>query len=117
MKAPIALYETERLQALRSLEILDTPTEVSLDRITRLVARVLNVPIALVTLVDEKRQWFKSRVGVEILETARDDAFCAHAILQDEPMVVSDATCDARFSDNLLVTQAPHIRFYAGVPI
>jgi diguanylate cyclase (GGDEF)-like protein/PAS domain S-box-containing protein len=117
MKAPIALYETERLQALRSLEILDTPAEASLDRITRLVARVLNVPIALVTLVDEKRQWFKSRVGIEIFETSRDDAFCAHAILQDEPMVVPDAMRDARFSDNLLVTQSPHIRFYAGVPI
>jgi diguanylate cyclase (GGDEF)-like protein/PAS domain S-box-containing protein len=117
MKAPVALYETERLQALRSLEILDTPAEASLDRITRLVSKVLDVPIALVTLVDEKRQWFKSRVGIEVVETLRDDAFCAHAILQDGPMVVPDATRDARFSDNCLVTQAPHVRFYAGVPI
>jgi diguanylate cyclase (GGDEF)-like protein/PAS domain S-box-containing protein len=117
MKAALPLYETERLQALHTLEILDTPADASLDRITRLVSRVLNVPIALVTLVDEERQWFKSRIGVKVLETSRDDAFCAHAILQDEPLVVPDALQDVRFSDSALVTEAPNIRFYAGVPI
>jgi len=117
MKAPIPPYERERLEALHSLEILDTPAEVSLDRITRLVARVLDVPIALVSLVDEDRQWFKSRAGLEATETPREMAFCAHAILQTSPLVVPDAAEDERFRDNQLVTGAPHIRFYAGVPI
>lgn len=117
MKAPIPPYERERLEALHALEILDTPAEVSLDRITRLVARVLDVPIALVSLVDEDRQWFKSRAGLEATETPREMAFCAHAILQTSPLVVPDAAEDERFRDNQLVTGAPHIRFYAGVPI
>lgn len=117
MKAPTPPDETERLEALHNLEILDTPAEVSLDRITRLVARVLDVPIALVSLVDQDRQWFKSRQGLEASETPRELAFCAHAILQTTPLVVPDAAEDARFRDNQLVTGAPHIRFYAGVPI
>jgi len=117
MKAPIPLHENERLEALHQLEILDTPAEASLDRITRLVARVLDVPIALVSLVDEDRQWFKSRTGLDAPETPREMAFCAHAILQSTPLVVPDAAEDERFRDNLLVTGAPHIRFYAGVPI
>lgn len=117
MQAPIPPYEKERLEALRQLEILDTPGETSLDRITRLVARMLDVPIALVSLVDENRQWFKSRVGLDAMQTPRELAFCAHAILQTTPLVVPDAAADERFRDNLLVTGAPHIRFYAGVPI
>jgi diguanylate cyclase (GGDEF)-like protein/PAS domain S-box-containing protein len=117
MKAPIPPYEKERLEALHHLEILDTAPEVSLDRITRLVARVLDVPIALVSLVDDDRQWFKSRTGLEATETPREMAFCAHAILQTSALVVPDAAEDERFRDNQLVTGAPHIRFYAGVPI
>jgi diguanylate cyclase (GGDEF)-like protein/PAS domain S-box-containing protein len=117
MKAPLPSYETERLQALYTLEILDTPAEVSLDRITRLAARILDVPIALVSLIDNDRQWFKSRVGIDVSETPRESAFCAHAILQTTPMVVTNAVEDERFRDNLLVTGDPHIRFYAGVPI
>ncbi|WP_110946629.1 sensor domain-containing diguanylate cyclase [Pseudomonas bohemica] len=117
MKAPIPSYEKERLEALRGLEILDTPAEASLDRITRLVANVLDVPIALVSLIDEDRQWFKSREGLEATQTPREIAFCAHAILQSTPLVVPDAAEDERFRDNQLVTGAPHIRFYAGVPI
>ena len=109
--------ENERIALLHALDLLDTPAEPSFDRITRLVARTLRVPIALVSLVDSDRQWFKSRVGLNVLETPRDYAFCAHTILQKGPMVVGDATTDDRFTDNPLVTGDPSIRFYAGVPI
>jgi len=109
--------ELERQQLLRSLDLLDTEEEEVFDRVTRLVSRLLKVPIALFSLVDENRQWFKSRVGLDVRETPREQAFCAHAILQDQPLVVPDATSDERFADNPLVTGAPNIRFYAGVPI
>ncbi len=109
--------ETERLRLLKALELLDTPPEPVFDRVTRLAARALGVPITLVTLVDEQRQWFKSRVGVDLTETPRSQAFCAHAILGTEPMVVPDAQLDARFAANPLVTGGPGIRFYAGVPL
>ena len=109
--------ENERLALLYALDLLDTPAEPAFDRITRLVARTLQVPIALVSLVDSNRQWFKSRVGLTALETPREFAFCAHTILQDGLMVVGDATRDERFADNPLVTGDPMIRFYAGAPI
>ena len=109
--------ELERQQVLRSLDLLDTEEEEVFDRITRLVTRLLKVPVALFSLVDENRQWFKSRVGLELRETPRETAFCAHALLQDQPLVVADASSDARFADNPLVTGNPNIRFYAGVPI
>jgi diguanylate cyclase (GGDEF)-like protein/PAS domain S-box-containing protein len=109
--------ETERQQLLRSLDLLDTEEEQVFDRVTRLVSRLLKVPVALFSLVDENRQWFKSRVGLDLRETPREYAFCAHALLQDQPLVVADASSDARFADNPLVTGAPNIRFYAGVPI
>lgn len=114
---PIPPDEAERLELLHALNLLDTPAEPVFDRITRLVAHILNVPIALVSLVDGDRQWFKSRVGLEATETPREVAFCAHAITQTAPMVVVDATQDARFEDNPLVTGNPNIRFYAGVPL
>ncbi len=117
---PAAAYppnEAERQELLDSLRLLDTENEEVFDRITRLVARLLKVPTALFSLVDADRQWFKSRVGLDALETPREQAFCAHAILQDQPLVVPDATHDERFADNPLVTGAPNIRFYAGVPI
>ena len=117
---PAAAYppnEAERQTLLASLRLLDTEAEEVFDRITRLVARLLKVPTALFSLVDAERQWFKSRVGMETLETPREQAFCAHAILQDQPLVVADAATDARFADNPLVTGSPNIRFYAGVPI
>ena len=109
--------EVVRLRLLRALSLLDTEPEPEFDRITRLLARALNVPIALVSLVDEHRQWFKSAVGLEVRETPREIAFCDHAIRQQGPLVVTDASRDLRFADNPLVRQAPNIRFYAGVPL
>lgn len=116
-QATLPPNEEQRLALLHSLDLLDTPAEPLFDRITQLVAKVLNVPIALVSLVDSDRQWFKSRVGLNTTETPREVAFCAHAILRPEPFVVADATKDERFSDNPLVTSSPNIRFYAGIPI
>ncbi|MFI4888971.1 MAG: GGDEF domain-containing protein [Steroidobacterales bacterium] len=115
--AEIPVDETKRLQSLTSLHILDTHPEERFDRITRLACKVFNVPIALVTLVDAERQWFKSRQGFSLPETSRQIAICAHAILQDETFIVQDALLDIRFADNPLVTGEPRIRFYAGQPI
>lgn len=109
--------EDQRLQALRNLDILDTPSEERFDRLTRLAKRVFQVDIALVSLVDEKRQWFKSRQGLDVSETAREVSFCGHSILGDDTLVVPDTLTDPRFSDNPLVTGEPHIRFYAGTPL
>ncbi len=110
--------ESSRLKALKSLDILDTLPEKEYDQIVTLAARICDVPIALVSLVDSERQWFKARTGIDAESTHRDVAFCAHALLApDETLVVEDATCDQRFSDNPLVTDEPGIRFYAGVPL
>jgi len=109
--------ETQRLEALREYRILDTAAEQAYDDITALAAYLCHVPIATISLVDESRQWFKSRLGLNQKETPRDIAFCAHAILQTEPMIVRDAVKDARFADSSLVTRSPHIRFYAGFPL
>ena len=117
LSAPFPHNEKERLELLHALELLDSPPEVCFDRITRLVARTLGVPIALVSLVDEERQWFKSRIGIDATETPRDISFCSHTIVLPRPLVVADAQQDERFFDNPLVAGAPHIRFYAGVPI
>jgi PAS domain S-box-containing protein len=117
MSAPIPDNEVGRLAALRGYEILDTLPEEAFDRITRIAAAYLNVPVALVSLVDETRQWFKSRHGLDAEETPRDVAFCAHAIMNDKILVVGNATKDARFADNPLVTSMPNIRFYAGAPL
>jgi GAF domain-containing protein len=115
--APTPPDEPQRLEALRRLLILDTPPEERFDRIVRFAAEEFDAPIALVSLVDRDRQWFKARVGLEVCETSRDAAFCAHAILEPEVMVVEDALADPRFADNPLVLGPPHIRFYAGSPL
>jgi len=115
--APLPPDEPQRSALLDSLNLLDTAPEPVFDRVTRLAARLLGVPIALFSLVDTDRQWFKSRVGLDIAETPRDQAFCAHAILGSAPLVVEDAARDERFRDNPLVAGAPKVRFYAGVPI
>lgn len=117
LKPPIPANEIERLQALHALDVLDTPAEERFDRLTRIAQYVLQVPIVLVSLVDTERQWFKSRQGLEASETARDISFCGHAVLGTEVFVVPDAAADARFADNPLVLDAPHIRFYAGAPL
>ncbi|MFM1989423.1 MAG: hypothetical protein RJA99_2380 [Pseudomonadota bacterium] len=115
--APFPSDESQRLAALRELLILDTPPEERFDRIVRFAADEFDAPIALVSLVDSERQWFKARVGLDICETGRDAAFCAYAILKPEVMVVEDALADPRFVDNPLVLGAPGIRFYAGAPL
>ncbi len=109
--------EPERLEALRDMQILDTPTEERFNRITRLVCNSLDVPICAISCIDLNRQWFKSIQGLEIVQTNRDISFCQHTILQDEVIVVPDARFDDRFANNPLVTSDPSIVFYAGAPI
>ena len=109
--------EERRLATLGRYGVLDTPPEQAFDDLTRLAAQVLGTPIALVSLIDRDRQWFKSRVGIEVCSTPRDMAFCAHAIHGDDVMVVEDALQDPRFANNPLVTGDPFIRFYAGAPL
>jgi len=109
--------ESERLAELCGLHILDTAGEERFDRITRTAQKMFGVQIALISLVDAERQWFKSKQGLAAEQTPRDISFCGHAILGSEVFVVEDASLDPRFSDNPLVTQAPFIRFYAGVPV
>lgn len=116
--APLPANETERLAALARYNILDTPLEQAFDDLAVLAAQICGVPVALVTLVDAERQWFKASYGLEgIHQTPRDVAFCAHTILHDDVMIVPDAHSDERFADNPLVTEAPHVRFYAGMPL
>jgi diguanylate cyclase (GGDEF)-like protein len=117
IQPPIPSDEPLRLQTLRALQLLDTPPEERFDRLTRLARRLFGVPIALISLVDEHRQWFKSNQGLAASETPREVSFCGHAILGNELFVVPDATLDLRFHDNPLVRGDPNVRFYAGYPL
>ena len=105
------------MASLRALRILDTEPEDRFDRITRLASALFDAPIALVSLVDENRQWFKSCYGLNAKETSRDASFCAHVVYNREPMIVTDTFQDERFADNPLVINEPRIRFYAGCPL
>jgi len=115
--APHPVDEAARLAALDATALLDSAPEAVFDRLTWLATQVTDSPMALLTLVHDERQFFKSRVGVTMAETPRDVSFCTHAILRDEPFMVADTLLDGRFRDNPYVTGAPHIRFYAGVPL
>lgn len=115
--APIPFDEAQRLAALRSLLILDTPSEERFDRFIAFARQEFQVPIALLSLVDESRQWFKARAGIDACETTRDISFCGHAVHARSTLVVEDTLDDSRFADNPLVTGDPKIRFYAGAPL
>jgi GAF domain-containing protein len=117
MKAQELNQEAARLEALREYRILDTPSEQAYDDFTLLASYICEVPIALISLVDADRQWFKSKVGLEVNETVRNISFCRHTILSYETLVINDALYDERFANNPLVTADPRIRFYAGAPL
>ena len=115
--APTPRDDLQRLQALRELLILDTPPEERFDRVAAFAASEFDVPICVISLVDENRQWFKARVGLDVCETPRDISFCGHALEQSDILLIEDARLDERFHDNPLVVGEPHIRFYAGAPL
>ena len=113
----IPVDEAFRISTLHDLNLLDTPSEDRFDRLTRISQRLFKVPMALISLIDSDRQWFKSAAGLNISETPRSVSFCGHTILEQQIFIVNDTHLDHRFADNPLVTNAPHIRFYAGRPL
>jgi two-component system, cell cycle sensor histidine kinase and response regulator CckA len=115
--APTIKKEAQRLKVLWQYDVLDTVPEEVFDDLTELAARICEAPVALISLIDEDRQWFKAKVGVTLSETSRDISFCAHAIKQTDLFIIPDATQDARFAKNPLVISDPKIRFYAGAPL
>jgi two-component system, sensor histidine kinase len=114
---PLPPDEEGRLETLRAYRILDTPAQKEFDELTELAATICDTPIALLTLIDADRQWFKARLGLDLPETGRDIAFCAHTVAQRRPLEIDDAARDERFRDNPLVRNDPHIRSYMGVPL
>ena len=117
MNYPLPANEAVRLQALRDYELLDTAREKEYDSITLIASTICTAPVSIITLLDESRQWFKSAHGIPMTEMPRETAFCNHTILQTTPLIVPDLKLDARFSDNPLVLNDPHVRFYAGAPL
>lgn len=117
MGSPLPKNEEERLRILQALKIMDTGADPVFEDLCRRAAQAYNAPIALISLVDRDRQWFKAEIGLGCTETGRDISFCSHAILADEPLIVPDASLDARFMRNPLVVGEPRIRFYAGAPL
>ena len=115
--APVRADEQQRLAALASYDIMDSGAEAAFDEIVRAASLALGCEIGLVSLVDDQRQWFKAKIGIDAEETAREYSFCAHAVFDRSPLIVPDATRDERFRDNPLVTGDPDIRFYAGAPL
>ncbi len=114
---PIIPDEASRLAALQALDLLDTAGSDLFDRLTKEAARLLQTPVALISLVDADRQWFYARVGLDAAQTPRSVSFCGHAVAADRPLIVNDATLDKRFFDNPLVTGSPNIKAYLGVPV
>src|SRR5438874_9736375 len=117
IEAQLSPDEARRIATLHALNILDTPAEERFDRITRAAARLLDVPIAAISLLDTGREWFKSCVGLDLHEVSREASFCAYAIRQDEVFIVRDTRFIPRFANNPLVKSDPHVRFYAGCPL
>jgi GAF domain-containing protein len=117
MSSPLQRSEAKRLKVLWQYDVLDTVPEEVFDDLTELAARICEAPVALISLVDEDRQWFKSKIGLTVNETSRDVSFCAHAIKQEDLFIIPDATKDVRFANNPLVISDPKIRFYAGAPL
>ena len=117
LSAPIPKNDDQRISSLRAMTLLSTPREVDFDRLTRIASRLFDAEIALITLIDKERQWFKSRIGFDVSETPRQISFCGHTIAGQETFIVNDALSDVRFHDNPLVIDGPKIRFYAGEPL
>jgi GAF domain-containing protein len=114
---PVSADEIGRLKALAASGLVDSEPERAFDRLTWLATQIAGTPMAMVSLITARRQWFKSKIGIAVAETPREWAFCGHAILGAAPLIVSNATTDRRFADNPLVTGTPYIRFYAGFPL